>query len=115
MLALSQHSQSAQVRPRCTARHIIAQDTIGQPFCLTVRIEFPCACVHVNEPAVLTGAEAYACFLAVQMLDSTQPAQQIVRVLAGFQIVFNVIGGMWAYPPMIYKALKGPVSKTKTE
>ena len=64
---------------------------------------------------MLTGAEAYACFLAVQMLDSNQPDQRTVQVLAGIQIVVNAIGGMWAYPPMVYKALKGPVSKKKTE
>jgi hypothetical protein len=49
------------------------------------------------------------------MLDSKQPDQRLVQVLAAIQIVVNAIGGMWAYPPMVYKALKGPVSKRKTE
>ena len=68
-----------------------------------------------TQTTVLIGAEAYACFLAVQMLDSKEPDRRLVQVLAGIQIVVNVIGGMWAYPPMVHKALKGPVSKRKTQ
>lgn len=63
---------------------------------------------------VLTGAEAYACFLALQMLDPQQSDQQLVQMLAGIQIVVNTAGGIWAYPPMVYKALN-PKSKNKAE
>ena len=63
---------------------------------------------------VFTGAEAYACFLAVQMLDPHESNQHLVQMLAGIQIVVNAAGGIWAYPPMVYKALN-PVSKNKAE
>lgn len=62
-----------------------------------------------------SGAEAYACFLAMQMMDPHKSGQQLIQMLAGIQIVVNALGGMWAYPGMVYKALKGPVVKQKTE
>ena len=71
----------------------------------------PNVCMFVD---VLTGAEAYACFLALQMLDPQQSDQQLVQMLAGIQIVVNTAGGIWAYPPMVYKALN-PKSKNKAE
>jgi copper chaperone CopZ len=55
-------------------------------------------------PLACAGAEAYACYLALEMLAS--PEQQIVKVLAGTQVVVNTLGSLWAYPPMVSKAMK---------
>jgi len=44
------------------------------------------------------------------------PEQQIVKVLAGTQVVVNTLGSLWAYPPMVSKAMKtikgGSAAKT---